>query len=97
MPDSEIGVEVQSQEGWYTDPYGRHEARWLSEGKPTKLVRDAGVEAYDQPPDEPSTRIATRIPEADGGELRRADDAESYSDKAARAVVDAYYRTTPCW
>ena len=32
-------------EGWFTDPYGIHEARWLSAGEPTQLVRDQGVEA----------------------------------------------------
>ena len=31
-------------EGWYTDPYGRHEARWMSAGTPTRLVRDGEVE-----------------------------------------------------
>ena len=36
-------------EGWCTDPFGRHEARWLSDGTPTKLVRDAQVESYDPP------------------------------------------------
>jgi hypothetical protein len=93
-------MDAASQEGWYTDPYGRHEARWLSEGRPTKLVRDAGVEAYDEPPDVPPTEVPTRIEEAtteDGGDLRRADDPESDSDKVARAIVDAYYRTTPSW
>ena len=30
-------------EGWCTDPFGLHEARWLSDGVPTKLVRDNGV------------------------------------------------------
>jgi hypothetical protein len=37
-------------EGWFTDPYGRHEARWLSNGRATKLVRDGVVESYDEPP-----------------------------------------------
>ena len=27
-------------EGWFTDPFGRHQARWLSLGIPTKLVRE---------------------------------------------------------
>ena len=30
----------EEEEGWFTDPFGRHEARWLSFGKPTKLVRE---------------------------------------------------------
>jgi hypothetical protein len=33
----------QPEEGWYTDPYERHEARWLSEGEPSKLVRDGAI------------------------------------------------------
>jgi hypothetical protein len=71
----------QVEEGWYTDPFGRHEARWLSDGTPTKLVRDDGVTAYDEPPDEPPTHVPTRI-EADpgqshGSDLRRADAAEA--------------------
>jgi len=41
------------EEGWYTDPFDRHQARWISEGRPTRLVRDRGVESYDPPPDEP--------------------------------------------
>jgi hypothetical protein len=49
------------QEGWFTDPYGRHEARWLSKGAPTKLVRDGDVEAYDEPPDGPPTENPQRI------------------------------------
>jgi Family of unknown function (DUF6159) len=36
--------------GWYQDPYGRHQARYFSAGQPTKLVRDGAVESYDEPP-----------------------------------------------
>ena len=68
-------------EGWFTDPFGRHEARWLSFGTPTKLVRDGGVEAYDEPPDEEPTATPERIePEvaANGGaDLIRAGDGSS--------------------
>ncbi len=46
---------VAEQRGWYTDPFGRHEARWMSDGVPTKLVRDAELESYDEPPDSPPT------------------------------------------
>ncbi len=38
-------------EGWCSDPYGLHEARWLSAGTPTALVRDHGVEGRDPVPD----------------------------------------------
>jgi hypothetical protein len=37
-------------QGWHPDPYGRHDDRWFSDGKPTRLVRDQGRESYDEPP-----------------------------------------------
>ncbi len=37
-------------QNWCPDPFGLHEARWFSNGIPTALVRDAGVEAQDPPP-----------------------------------------------
>ena len=37
--------ESMNEEGWYVDPFGRHEALWISDGTPTALVRDDdGVE-----------------------------------------------------
>ena len=70
----------QPFEGWFTDPYAVHEARWMSDGRPTKLVRDGEVESYDEPPPGPSTVVPERIeadPSAvDGEDLIRADDAE---------------------
>jgi hypothetical protein len=38
-------------QGWFTDPFGQHKARWFSDGNPTALVRDDGVESHDPPPD----------------------------------------------
>ncbi len=46
----DIGLEV---EGWYKDPYGRHENRWFSNGAATDLVRDGGTTSHDTPPDRP--------------------------------------------
>jgi hypothetical protein len=70
-------VKLEDQEGWFTDPFGRHEARWLSNGAPTKLVRDGGDESYDDPPDEAPTQEPQRIEvevEATGGvDMLRAD------------------------
>ena len=69
-------------EGWYTDPFGRHEARWMSDGSPTKLVRDGDEESYEDPPDEEPTVTPTRIAEgqaSDGSDLLRSDDPESGS------------------
>jgi hypothetical protein len=37
-------------QGWHPDPYERHDDRWFSDGKPTRLVRDQGTESYDEPP-----------------------------------------------
>ena len=81
-------MESDHEEGWYTDPYDRHEARWFSDGTPTKLVRDRGVESYDKPPDEEPSLTAERIePEvlATGGSdlIRADDDAESGGDMAS--------------
>jgi hypothetical protein len=73
-------MEKEFEEGWYTDPFGCHAARWLSDGQPTKLVRDGGVESYDEPPDAPPIQDPVLIepdPASLGAEdLRRADDAE---------------------
>ncbi len=44
---------IPEQEGWYTDPWGHHDARWISDGVPSKLVRDGKTESFDDPPDSP--------------------------------------------
>ena len=80
------GTKFDLDEGWFTDPWGHHKARWISLGKATDLVRDGDVEAHDPPPDTPPTITPALIPpEAPGqvgaGDLKRADDAE-------RDVVD---------
>jgi hypothetical protein len=77
-------------EGWGTDPYARHEARWLSDGEPTKLVRDGATTAYDEPPDEPFVREPELIegdPVLGGGDLKRADDAERSSSPFDHGVA----------
>ena len=95
-------VQEEPAEGWYTDPFGRHEARWMSAGAPTRLVRDAGVDSFDAPPDEPPTLQATRIehPEAQrGGDLRRADSAQTgkpFDEKDSLvAMLDGFAQSTP--
>lgn len=81
----------QREEGWYTDPYGRHEARWMSNGEPTKLVRDGKVTAIDPPlPDEAPTRVPEPIehpPGTGGRDLRRADDAERDGSKLDHSAI----------
>jgi hypothetical protein len=79
------------EEGWYKDPYGRHESRWISDGTPTALVRDAGVESQDPPPDEPIPVGMERVEAAtsvDASDLKRADDAQS-QDFDPNAMIDA--------
>ena len=70
---------VQAQ-GWYRDPYEVHEYRYFSDGRPTKLVRDGGVEGYDPPPPGPPEGELVEIPATepgDGTDMRRADDRET--------------------
>lgn len=69
------------QEGWYTDPYGRHEARWMSGGVPTKLCRDGATESYDAPADSPPSQAWVPITPPPGtvtaADTLRADAAEA--------------------
>jgi hypothetical protein len=84
------------EEGWYVDPYGVHEARWISAGTPTALVRDGGVEAQDPPPNAPYVGQLTELPEAaqrDTGDLLRPDDADSKTfdpEREEEAVWDVF-------
>ncbi len=83
----------EAEEGWFTDPFGRHEARWLSAGTPTKLVRDGDVESYDDPPDEEPTIEPERIeplPVAnDGADLIRAGDGSGDLGTLDERMADA--------
>ena len=48
--------------GRHSDPFGVHEARYFSaDGQPTKLVRDRGVESYDEPPSAPDAVAAANL------------------------------------
>lgn len=67
-------------QGWYRDPYGLHQDRYFSAGRATELIRDAGHEAYDPPPDRPCD-LGNLVPAEsadhfDASDLRRADEAE---------------------
>jgi hypothetical protein len=82
----------QEQEGWYTDPFGLHEARWMSEGSPTTLVRDAGTESYEDVPEGKPTHscLPIEVPEATGGkDLYRADDADPSHDSMPHRMITA--------
>jgi hypothetical protein len=69
---------LQREEGWFEDPYELHEDRWFSNGEPTKLVRDSGIESYDAVPSSAvptGALVPSRSERATGaGDLRRADD-----------------------
>jgi hypothetical protein len=78
---------VRHAEGWFIDPFAAHEQRWISDGSPTELVRDDGVEAYDSPP---AGEVATPLvpappvvlPEDQAADtLKRADDAQRESKR----------------
>ncbi len=53
-------------QGWYSDPFRRHKARWFSDGHPTALVRDEGVESTDPPPSTEYFGHLEPAPEAEG-------------------------------
>ena len=80
-------------EGWYQDPFGVHEHRWMSQGRPTKLVRDDGTESYDPPPDLPLPGELVPAEAGRGaapGDAGEAGQESSYSDqRASRAALDA--------
>lgn len=77
-----VGGQKMNEEGWFVDPFGHHEARWISDGTPTALVRNGRCESQDPPPtttiEGPLERLAETT-ERSGDDLRRADDAESQS------------------
>ena len=54
-------VAKEEVEGWFTDPFGRHEARWMSGDTPTDLVRDGRTEDHDPVLDEPFLAKPVRI------------------------------------
>lgn len=90
-------------EGWYEDPFAIHEYRWFSGGDPTGLVRDGHIEGTDPPPDGdvPGPLVPARSDadaRGDGGDLRRADDAEAEGTGAfnsAEAVWDVMPEVFP--
>jgi hypothetical protein len=51
--DEAVAEPDKPPQGWFVDPFGIHEHRWFSQGRPTALVRDGRAEAQDPPPDRP--------------------------------------------
>ena len=92
----------QTIEGWYTDPFARHEARWMSQGTPTSLVRDGTVEGSDPVASGPIVDPPVRVvghPLQDGTDLMRAEDAVREApydhDVATRGAFDAFDQSNP--
>jgi hypothetical protein len=84
----------ESMEGWFTDPYQRHEARWMSQGTATRLVRDGNVEGSDPVTDEPFKVTPVMIeghPAHNGSDMLRADDAEREPPLDPEAFGDAAF------
>ncbi len=86
-------MDPKFEEGWFTDPYGRHEARWMSAGEPTALIRDGGTEGNDPPPDEPRSFAAEPVEvestRRGGEELRRIDDGTVERGSGVGRIFDA--------
>jgi len=61
-------VANEESEGWFTDPFGRHEARWMSGDTPTDLVRDGRIEGHDPVPDEPFSGKPLRVKYVERGD-----------------------------
>ncbi len=72
-------------EGWYTDPFDRHEARWFSAGAASKLVRDGTAETYDPPPDESFRHQPEPIVPQEGSDRLRYDPDEAAALDQANA------------
>ena len=84
---------VNAAEGWYRDPFAIHEDRWMSQGQPTKLVRDGRTESYDPPPDLPLPATLVPVDQDSGAAADSSGEAgqeSGYSDRRARrAAFDA--------
>jgi hypothetical protein len=75
-------------EGWYQDPYGRHQKRWFSSGQPTPLVKDGDAEGHDEvsgPLPGPLVPIEEQVWDH-GQDLARADEVEAKSVSAPDLV-----------
>jgi len=86
-----------NEEGWYTDPYGLHDARWMSQGRPTGLVRDGDIEATEEVPDGPPTSTPQRISALDSDGLSTSDvireatgKTPSYQDAAEESIDSSW-------
>jgi len=87
---------ASSAQGWYRDPYGLHQDRYFSAGRPTKLVRDGELESFDEPPAQPLPEgelVSAEPPSpADGSDLLRADRLTGRYDHGQ--VLNAAFRVS---
>ena len=84
----------RTEEGWYFDPYRRHEERWFSDGKPTALVRDKGLTSQDPPPEAPYVDEPKLVESASSqaeNDLRRSAEEPDDTVDAADAAVRTYF------
>jgi len=83
----------QALQGWCTDPFARHEARWMSQGKPTQLVKDGSVEGTDPVVEGEPFKVTPALlepePPAGASTLMRADGAQSQSYGGAKKGIAA--------
>jgi hypothetical protein len=61
-----VPYDPNKAQGWYSDPFQQHGARWFSDGRPTALVRDDGVESQDPPPETWYARNLVPAPPTEG-------------------------------
>ena len=78
-------------QGWYVDPFGVHGDRWISQGRPTALVRDGGVESQDPPRDRP----LPPLPLVRAASAPAPDDAPSDRSDASGIPVPGRLGTAP--
>ncbi len=85
-------------EGWYRDPYGVHDERWFSDGTPTRIVCDHGVESEDPPPNRPYIGPLEPVDEGDQPVIHgSADENQSGQarpgERGVRAGWEAFVET----
>ena len=85
---------LRNAQGWYSDPYRQHNARWFSDGSPTELVRDDGVESRDSPPNTSFTGQLEPAAETEGELLHaHVNQGRSDRDSNVNAVWDIFVST----
>jgi hypothetical protein len=91
MDEADAGAGAEPHEppqGWYVDPYGIHHHRWISQRRPTALVRDGQVESQDPPPDHPMPD-GPLVPGSLGPDLPHAsDDLLRTGDRLGEPTLD---------